>query len=102
MDPSKEKVIPLADAPRHPLLRQGRRAGRPIHRATLERWRTRGVGGITLETMKLGGVRVTSDEAVRRFIERVNEPGATNDTVTPSDRQRQVVAAERRLAAAGI
>lgn len=97
-----ENVMPLSDAPRHPLLKRGRRAGRPIHRATLERWRTHGVGGIVLETTKVGGIRMTSVEAIERFLERLNTPGATSDTPTAVDASREHEAAELELEAAGI
>jgi hypothetical protein len=102
IDLANETILPLSDAPRHPLLKRGRRAGRPIHRATLERWRTRGVGGIILETAKLGGIRVTTVEAIERFFDRLNTPGATSDSPTVHDIARAHAQAERELAAAGI
>jgi hypothetical protein len=102
VDLAHETVLPLGEAPRHPLLRRGRRAGRPIHRATLERWRTHGVAGVVLETTKVGGIRMTSVEAIERFLERLNTPGATSDTPTVADLARAHDAAERELEVAGI
>jgi hypothetical protein len=102
IDPEKEQLIPLSHAPKHPLLRRGRRAGRPIHRSTLERWRTLGVGGVKLETMKLGGIRMTSAEAIARFFDRSYDPTAPPDAPTASQIRKAHAAAESALAAAGI
>jgi hypothetical protein len=99
LDLTREHRIPLSDAPKHPLLK---REGRPIHRSVLERWRTHGIRGVILETVKIGGIRYTSAEAIERFIERQNTPGADNETVTQSQLARQHSTAERELAAAGM
>lgn len=102
IEPDRETIIPLSLCSRHPLLKQGRRAGRPIHRSTLERWRTRGVGGIVLESTKIGGVRVTSEQALRRFLDRVSDPKATPDCPTPSQAAAAHAEAEAELELAGI
>lgn len=39
------------------------------HPSTLQRWRVRGIHGVRLETVLVGGIRYTSDEALQRFIE---------------------------------
>lgn len=44
----------------------------PPHVATVWRWTGHGVSGITLESIKLGGSRYTSREAIERFIQRLN------------------------------
>ncbi len=51
------------------------------HLATVWRWGLHGVRGVKLETLLIGGVRYTSDEAVARFISRLNEPGAVREPV---------------------
>jgi hypothetical protein len=102
LDITHETLLPLSDAPRHPLLKRGRRAGRPIHRATLERWRTRGVSGIVLETAKFGGIRVTTVQALERFFDRLNTPGSTSESPTQHDIDRAHAEAEAELQAAGI
>lgn len=43
-----------------------------IHIVTAHRWRQVGVGGIRLPCMKLGGVFVTTDEAVDRWLAQIN------------------------------
>lgn len=45
--------------------------GRP-HASTLVRWASRGVAGVRLETVKIGGRRYTSAEAIDRFISRTS------------------------------
>ena len=38
------------------------------HVNTFHRWHLKGISGVRLETIKLGGIRMTSREAIRRFI----------------------------------
>ncbi|MFN6129208.1 MAG: DUF1580 domain-containing protein [Planctomycetota bacterium] len=60
--------------PLHPLsLAVEKATGRRPHITTCLRWATRGVAGIRLETSILGGRRLTSEQAVRRFMDRVTE-----------------------------
>ncbi|MEQ8763208.1 MAG: DUF1580 domain-containing protein [Planctomycetota bacterium] len=42
------------------------------HLATVYRWTTRGLQGIVLESVQIGGKRYTSLEAIQRFIERLS------------------------------
>lgn len=71
IDPATEQLFLLSEAsaivnPSH-----------PPHIATIWRWATAGLqGGIRLESMKIGGQRFTSREAIRRFLVRINEPNA--------------------------
>jgi hypothetical protein len=97
-----ETIVPLAKAGKHPLLQRGRRPGQPVHRSVLERWRTRGIRGIVLETALIGGTRVTTEQAIERFIERLNTPGADSDSITPRQNAKMHEQAKRELAAAGI
>jgi hypothetical protein len=55
-----EDVIPLRDVPNE--------LPRRIDVSTVWRWAERGVGGIKLETVKIGGKKMTSRQAVSRFI----------------------------------
>ena len=41
-------------------------------RSTARRWAKEGIDGVVLETVRLGGRRYTSHEAVARFFERLN------------------------------
>jgi hypothetical protein len=92
--------------------------GRTIHLATLYRWSSKGVRGTRLETICIGGKRVTSEEALQRFFERLaGESDATLGSgavpspvlpTAPSDakgrqrRQRRIAAAERELERLGV
>ena len=41
-----------------------------VHVATIHRWRNRGLEGVRLETLRLGGKIVTSRQALTRFIQK--------------------------------
>jgi hypothetical protein len=60
------------------------------------RWVLYGVrGGIRLESCLIGGKRFTSEEAIERFISRINaEPGTTPTTRTVRQREADVRRAE--------
>jgi hypothetical protein len=72
------------------------------HVSTLIRWALRGLKGIKLETVVVGGRRYTSVEAIRRFLARLNEPRSASRAPLPERRQQEVERAERRLDAEGI
>jgi hypothetical protein len=92
------ETLTIAKASRLPELKVD---GRPRHIATLYRWIERGIDGVHLEAVRIGGVRVTSRPAVLRFLSRLN---ATTGTVaiTPAGQRRQASRLDRELAAAGI
>ena len=50
-----------------------RRAGRPVNRATLYRWATRGLHGIRLEVIQIGGTTCTSKTALQAFFNALTE-----------------------------
>ena len=107
LDLETETVLPLSQASAHPLLRQGRRRGRPINRSTLERWRTRGVRGpggerVILETVLIGaGIRATTVEALERFFAKLNSTDPA-DGGTPSQLRRQHEHDDAELVADGM
>ena len=77
-----------------------------IHVASIWRWVNRGVRGVKLETVLIGGRRYTSAEALQRFIERTTraadgEP-AIQQARTSRQRQRAIDAANAELDQAGI
>ena len=77
--------------------------GRP-HVSTLWRWQKRGVRGVRLSTVIVGGRRFTSREAIEQFIAATTAAanGEAPPVRTPRQRQRAIDAAERELAKAGI
>jgi hypothetical protein len=76
-----------------------------VHLSTLHRWRLRGIRGIKLETILVGGKRLTSAEALQRFAQRTTalahgEPVAdTPAGRTAAQRHRDIERAERELEA---
>lgn len=76
-----------------------------VHLSTVHRWRLRGNLGVKLETVRIGGKRLTSHEALNRFHERVTA-AADGETVPRSEsntaRKKQLDKVDAELAAAGI
>lgn len=62
--------------------------GKSIHISTIHRWISRGVGGVRLESVAIGGRRYTSINAVERFIKRLSTPstGEPPAREIPSDK----------------
>jgi hypothetical protein len=96
-----ETRITFAQAARLPILKVG---GRAPHIQSLWRWSTtgirRGEHRIKLETVCVGGRRLTSAESVSRFIERLNSTAPTEPT--PSQKSSRYQRAVKELAEAGI
>lgn len=67
-------------------------------KATLHRWKNIGVRGRKLETVKIGGIRYTSREAIVRFC---REPAA-EPVVTKSQRSRRTSSALKALVGMGV
>jgi len=64
----QEQLIPLNEVPK--LL--PRRRGKKIHYQTIYRWATKGTKQYKLATVKVGGIRYTSVEALERFCQAHN------------------------------
>lgn len=99
----KEDLMPLSTAARRI---PGRKPGAGLNPSTLWRWAIRGVKGVKLETLIVGGTRYTSAQALQRF---VNASTAVVDDVKPAvpvatvaRRKQSALAAERELIAAGM
>lgn len=104
IDISSEQVITLTAATK--LLPPRRRGARP-NLATLYRWSSDGVKGVCLEAIQVGGTKCTSVEALQRFFNALTSQAETGQSCRPApkltaQRRKQIKAAERRLAAAGI
>lgn len=64
IDLTSETLIPIRDVPdRLPR----RPSGKKLHVSAVYRWLQRGVGGVRLESVKVGGTTYTSAEALARF-----------------------------------
>ena len=99
IDIKNESVLSLTNAAKR--LPKRRRGKRP-HVSTLYRWAQRGIKGVKLETIRIGGTLCTSMEALQRFFERCTNPTQVPSTRTSRQRERDVKRAEKRLNAAGI
>lgn len=81
-----------------------RRRGKKPHIATLYRWAERGLKGVHLETIQVGGTCCTSLEALQRFFDGLTKP--RSDAPPPPQfsrtRLKQIEQAERECAEAGI
>jgi len=77
--------------------------GKP-HSSTLHRWRLRGIRGVRLETILIGGVRYTSREALQRFFNATTAiaNGDISPASTSKNRGQEIEAAEGELAKVGI
>jgi len=70
--------------------------------STLFRWCSRGVRGVRLESIQIGGRRCTSREALARFAEQLTAGTAEPPRRTTRQKRRAHKRAESELAAAGI
>lgn len=75
IDHQDEQLIRLTKVPDHlPGTDQGNR----VHPATIYRWVSRGIRGVRLETVRIGGGRYTSIEALHRFIEATSDEASAD------------------------
>lgn len=105
IDIRSEEIFSLTTATKLPCFRN-RRAGKRINVSTLWRWASVGVRGVKLETIMAGGSRTTSLEAIERFFDALtaqaeHRPVPQSPCMTAT-RKKQIEAAERRLAQAGV
>ena len=111
IDMQTERVGGLADVARW----LPRFQGTKIHNSTLWRWCSRGVRGVRLEYLRLGGRILTSVEAVARFsveLAKLDQQQRDDDPPaqvrqkakrrTPAQRDRDMARARKELEAAGI
>jgi hypothetical protein len=93
IDPTTEQIISFSEAAR----RCGnRRNSRPTAPSTIWRWVQKGVRGVRLESALVGGLRMTSAEALKRFFAALNHDQVTLPPVSEARRQDHI---ERELEA---
>jgi hypothetical protein len=80
------------------------REGRGVHVGTLHRWRSKGMRGARLESLKVGGRWHTSLEALQRFFDRLSgcDPGTDLDRPSSPISGRCPEETLRELAAEGF
>jgi hypothetical protein len=95
VDLRTETVIAIRDIPGHLPPRPN---GKRVHISACYRWIQRGVRGVRLEAIRIGGTMYTSVEALERFGLRLNAefPGK-QCTPGSAARERQIDRASQRL-----
>ena len=76
--------------------------GHSVNRSTAFRWYTRGSRGVKLETVLIGGARMTSTEALERFIAGVTAAANTDPNSGILPEPASVQRAESYLISEGI
>lgn len=102
-----ETILTLSEVPN--TLKVARRGGKKLAVSTVFRW-ARGLRGVRLETIRIGGGLCTSAEALQRFFDRLSgaEAEASSGSIagavaeTPSSRRRAIAAADRELDRLGV
>lgn len=97
IDITTESLIAVGEVPRHLPVRS---TGRRVHIATVYRWIQRGVRGVRLASIRIGGTTYTSLEAVQRFSQQLSTPKhdrSCPQVPIPAARQRQIDQATREL-----
>lgn len=99
----QERLIPLVAVPNHLPSGPG---FRKIHVNTAIRWANPRRNGVVLESLKIGGRRFTSLEALERFVEALNapvvQPGTQQPVRSPSRREREAERAGAALERLGV
>ena len=96
IDIGQEELIAIREVPGELPRRPN---GRRLHISAVYRWISRGVRGVILESVRIGGTTYTSKEAMARFAERLNG-AAIQPTYTPKpphSRQVEIERAAKRL-----
>lgn len=96
IDLRTESLIRLEDVRQH--IPSGRR-GKQLSKSVPFRWASKGVKGIVLETVKVGGARYTTLDALHRFIQHINAPTPPTSEATRPLPSKQV---EKELAKRGL
>ena len=103
IDVRSETVVPVSRVPHH--VPRNSDSGKRIHPSTAWRWVLRGIRGIKLESVLIGGRRHTSLEKLDAFFAATTAAaGASLPPSRPTSRQREaeIRRAEGELDKAGI
>lgn len=99
IDLATETVFRLAEAPRY--LPRGK-SGKSVHISTVFRWAQRGVRGVKLETIRIGGALHTSTRALQRFAEDLTAKSGSGELMLGLSVKRRAARAEAKLEKAGF
>ena len=81
IDINREELITFCELARS---LPARRNSRPIHIATVHRWRAHGLKGVRLEAVRVGGAWHTTREAFRRFADRLTALALASEGTLPN------------------
>jgi hypothetical protein len=100
IETSSEELLTLAQAAR----RYRPPGSRPRAPSTTYRWHKKGISGIRLETICIGGTRYTSAEALRRFFDAVTLARSTQGVAQEPNAESGIrsAATKKRLHEAGL
>jgi hypothetical protein len=102
MSITKQSFIELLNEQLFPLVQAVEKAtGRRVHLCTCLRWGSKGSVGVRLETVVLGGRRLTSPEAVLRYMHAVTEikdGTAVTTAISPRQNERAAAKSAKKLA----
>ncbi len=90
IDIKTERLIPLREVPQLGII-PARRSGSRLNVSTIYRWALHGQRGIKLESLKIGGQRVTSLNAIQTFCTAL----ARNEVVAPNPKTKQLASLKR-------
>ena len=98
IDTTTEQILTFAEAARQS--RPGR--ARSLAPSTLWRWHRKGISGVRLETICLGGIRYTSVEALQRFFAAVTEAKSAKASGHAVEEGQRNDSRESRLRESGL
>jgi hypothetical protein len=96
IDLSSESLLTFSEASQ---VLPRRRRGRKAHPSTFWRWASRGLRGVRLEIIRVGGVTYTSREALQRFADRLSSDAPEQSSIS---KERPQMSVEQQLANDGI
>ena len=96
IDIARERLIAIHEVPAWLPRRQN---GRKVHISAVYRWVSRGIRGIKLDAVRIGGTTYSSTEALQRFADAVTQATSSvaSPSVTPRYREREIARAADEL-----
>jgi len=85
IDTSSETLIRLIDARKY---LPSTRAGKQLGKAVIFRWASRGCRGVVLESIRIGGGKFTSLQAIQRWLDALNSLEHEQPQSIKSENQR--------------
>ena len=97
-----ETPIPLAQVAHLPCIPRRRGKTGRLHPSTVWRWALKGVRGVRLEVVRVGGTLCTSAQALQRFFDRLADASPTGVEPHAHPAAPDQAGVERQLDALGV